>query len=254
MSWETLCDELANARLAGVPVTPPSQRFDGFGLADGYEIGRLLADRRAAEGQRPIGVKIGLTNAAVWPRLGISHPVWAPMYSAQPADEFSLAGLTAPRLEVEVVAGLGAALPVDSTEDQVVRAIEWVALGFEIVDCHYPDWKLTPADLVADHGVHVALLLGPRRTLSASELTALAELSVTLRQNDEELARGSGREVLGGPVAAIAAITAAPFGRALAAGEVVSTGALTGGSHPVGAGQVWVADSSVFPRLEVAFP
>jgi 2-keto-4-pentenoate hydratase len=48
-------------------------------------------------------------------------------------------------------------------------------------------------------------------------------------------------------------VSAAPFARDLDAGEIVSTGALTGGSHPVAAGQTWTADSSGFPRLEVLF-
>jgi 2-oxo-3-hexenedioate decarboxylase len=250
MPWELLAAELADARKAGRSVAPPSQRFDGFGLADGYQVGRLLAERRVGEGHPPVGMKIGLTNAGVWPRLGITHPVWAPIYDVHTDREFSLNGLTAPRLEVEVVAGLVAAVPVGSTVDQVTGAIGWVALGFEIVDCHYPDWKLTPADLLADHGVHVALLLGPRQVLLSAKL---AELSVTLCRDGAEVASGHGRDVLGGPAAAIAAVSGAPLARDLDAGEIVSTGALTGGSHPVAPGQEWFADSSAFARLKVVF-
>lgn len=251
VSWDALATELADARRDGWTVTPPSQRSEAFDLADGYAVGRLLAERRAAEGQPPAGIKIGLTNSAVWPQLGISHPVWAPVYSVCSAGEFSLAGLVAPRLEVEFVVGLAAALPVGSTSDRVAAAIDWVALGFEIVDCHFPDWKLTPADLVADHGVHVALVLGPRRTVVGPDVAVLAELPVTLHRDGEEVARGSGRDVLGGPAAAIAALSGASFGRDLGAGEIVSTGALTGGAHPVAAGQTWTADVPGFPRLEV---
>jgi 2-oxo-3-hexenedioate decarboxylase len=251
MAWETLAAELAQARGRGMPVTPPSMRGD-FDLEDGYAVGRLLAEHRVAAGHRTAGVKIGLTNPAAWPRLGIDHPVWAPVYEDTVVgdEHYPIGGLTSPRLEVEVVVKLAAAVPVGATIEELSSAVEWAALGFEIVDCHYPDWKLTPADLVADHGLHVGLVIGPPRVASAAELQ---DLVVTLSKDGAQVAQGRGSDVLGGPLSSLAALSRAPYARALHTGEIVSTGALTGGAHPVTAGETWVAETSLFPPLEVAF-
>ena len=37
----------------------------------------------------------------------------------------------------------------------VLEAVEWLALGFEIIDCVYVDWKFQPPDFVAAYGLGV---------------------------------------------------------------------------------------------------
>ena len=39
----------------------------------------------------------------------------------------------------------------------VLDCVESIALGFEIIDCVYPDWKFTPIDFVASYGLHAGL-------------------------------------------------------------------------------------------------
>ena len=39
----------------------------------------------------------------------------------------------------------------------VLASVEWLALGFEIVDSVFADWKFQPADFVAAFGLHAAL-------------------------------------------------------------------------------------------------
>ena len=59
-------------------------------------------------------------------------------------------------------------------------AIGWAAACFEIVQCHYPRWDLTPADAVADAGLHALLAIGRRVQMGPTDPTALAAVEVDL--------------------------------------------------------------------------
>jgi 2-oxo-3-hexenedioate decarboxylase len=256
--WEALVGELEAARAAGELLTPPSQRYDAFSLADGFAVGRRLAERRVAAGNRMAGQKIGLTYRPVWERVGVTHPVWAPVYADGITSDaaFDLKPLALPRLEIEVLFRLRAGLEPGADRRAVAAAVAEVALAFEIVDCHYPDWGCTPADIVADHGFHAGLVVGRPVTVTGDQVVALRDLAVALGCDGEPIAEGSGRDVLDGPAEALVELLASPFAARLEPGDVVSTGALTRGSHPVAPGQHWVAVSSGpfdLGTIEVAF-
>jgi 2-oxo-3-hexenedioate decarboxylase len=240
---DALVGELEAARAAGELLTPPSQRRDSFSLADGFAVGRRLAERRVAAGSRMAGQKIGLTYRPVWERVGVTHPLWAPVYADGITTDgtFDLKPLALPRLEIEVLFRLRAGLEPGADRSAVATAVDQVALAFEIVDCHYPDWGCTPADIVADHGFHAGLVVGRPVTVTGDEVVALTDLAVVLGCDGEPVAEGSGHDVLGGPAEALVELLASPFAARLEPGDVVSTGALTRGSHPVAPGQHWVA-------------
>ncbi len=120
-----------------------------------------------SRGFKPAGRKIGFTNRAMWEQFKVSAPIWAPIYeqtvhfSHEGNLRLSLAGMVAPRLEPEVVLKLSAPVPPgESSVDALADCIEWVAIGFEIVDSHFADWRFTAAEAVADFGVHAALVVG----------------------------------------------------------------------------------------------
>jgi 2-oxo-3-hexenedioate decarboxylase len=71
---------------------------------------------------------------------------------------------------------LRAPLPTGVNEPAaVLEAVEWIALGFEIIDCVYQDWKFQPADFVASYGLHAALIVGAPMAVDATNSPALAE-------------------------------------------------------------------------------
>lgn len=245
----TVADELIAARERRHCVTPPTKRDRAFSLGDGYVVAEEVAKRWQGAGHRPAGIKIGLTNAAIWDRLGIEAPVWGPLYLehlidatiASPDDpvSFPLAELTAPRIEAEIVVELAAALSPGADLETIAASIAWAALGFEFVDCHYEGWALQPPDLVADFCAHAALVIGPPSVLTPAQLLALEAFAIELHSDGSVLCSGSGDLVAGGPLRAIAAVLAAPHAPTLPAGALIATGALTGGAHPVVPAQHW---------------
>jgi 2-oxo-3-hexenedioate decarboxylase len=251
---EALAEDLLRARDSRTTLDPPTKRIDSFTLADGYAVGAAIAARRTGAGGRRIaGQKIGLTYRAIWDRIGLEHPVWAPVYDDgihEGADKVSVAGLVAPKVEVEVVLGFERPVPVGAGREQIAAAVGWAALGYEIVDCHYPGWALTPPDMVADFGCHAGLVIAPRRSITAEDVLALSGLEITLRCDGEDVATGGGADVLGGPVDAVHAVLASPQAMPVRAGDVITTGALTRGAHASAAGNCWTAQAHAGPSFD----
>ena len=297
-----IADALLAARDACREAVPPTIADAEFGLDAAYRVGAALDIRLRERGYRRAGCKVGFTNKAIWPRFGLKEPILAPVYdrtlhAAEPSAEVSLRRFHAPRIEVEVVFGLdrgpdagpdaspdaGPDASLDANPDAGPGLLEgrgaerlaWVALGFEIVDCHYPDWHLTPADSVADFGLHGALVVGPRIDRAAARFGArvdgLDRLEVRLLRDERVVARGRGRDVLGHPRAALACVprllprfgaagisavgppaAAPPAATNLPAGGLVSTGTMTP-LAPLAPGERWrvEADGVDLPSLKL---
>jgi 2-oxo-3-hexenedioate decarboxylase len=150
---------LADSAALAEPLTAPD---DDFSIADGYAVAAEVLARRERSGWKRTGRKIGFTNRMIWAEYNVYQPIFGYMYDhtvieAGPnATEamFSLAGLAQPRIEPEIVFKLRAAPRVTRHPEEVLNAIEWVGHGFEIVQCHFPDWRFQAADTIADGGLH----------------------------------------------------------------------------------------------------
>ena len=143
-------------------------------------------------------------------------------------------------------AGVAATAPAPA---DVLAHVEWLAIGFEIIDCVYPDWKFQPADFVASFGLHAALVVGEPLEVEAGAIPELVDqlsrFTVRLSRDGEVVAEGSGRNSLRSPALCLAELQAAiarrPGVPPLAAGDLVSSGTLTD-SQPIAAGQTWRVD------------
>jgi 2-oxo-3-hexenedioate decarboxylase len=145
----------------------------------------------------------------------------------------SIGRMIAPKIEPEIVFRVKA--PLDGAVDAgpVLHCVESIALGFEIIDCAYPDWKFTPIDFVAAYGLHAGLIVGAPRAVTAENITPLidqlASFTVTLQKNGETVATGAGKNSLKSPALCLGELGSAlaKQGEPLAAGEYVSSGTLT---------------------------
>jgi len=239
-------------------------RHEGLAMSDAYAVSADIRARRERRGERVLGRKIGFTNTTIWPLYGVSAPMWNYVYDSTVrelpagAGEFAISGLAEPRIEPEIVLGLGQAPVPGMTEEALLGCIEWVAHGFEIVQSVYPGWKLSVAESAAAYGLHGGLAIGPRQTLGpdrAAWAERLASFTVTLRRNGQPVADGKGSNVLGSPVRALGflvdEIARYPASAPLAAGEIVTTGTLTD-AQPVVAGETWSTELAGIPLAGIA--
>jgi 2-oxo-3-hexenedioate decarboxylase len=232
-----------------------------------YRTAEAVRALREARGERVAGIKIGWTNRANWPRQGVSAPMWSTLYDA--TTDFcdgmctvDLPRTTMPRLEPEIVLGLGAVPPADATPQQAYECIEWVAPGFEIVQSHRPDWRYTPAQTITDGGVHARLVVGPRVRVAAlapggAALDALlARTRVRLTGDGRLRGEGTGAIVLDGPLnalcQALAEMARRPGAVALAPGHIVTTGTWTD-AFALAPGESWRVDfDAPVPSLQLS--
>src|SRR5262249_46552538 len=155
---------------------------------------------RRQRGEKTIGRKIGFTNRNIWPQYSATAPIWAHVYdgTVQYATSdravVSLQGSVQPRLEPAIAFKLNAALPLGDDPARLLAAVEWMAPSFEIVDCHFADWKFSPSESAADFSFHWRLILGtpcPIHTAQIPTLVAqLHDCRVVLSRNGEEADRG----------------------------------------------------------------
>ena len=246
---------LLDAYARGASLRSISASHPEFDVAQAYEVLREIERRRVANGWQPVGRKIGFTNRTIWPRYGIYRPMWAHvwretvLHAADGHAALSLANSAEPRIEPEVVFGLRAAVAPDADAVAALRATEWIAPGFEIVQSHFPGWKFTSPDCTAAFGLHRALVVGPRTPVDARNLQPLAErlaaCTVTLRRGDSVVDRGVGANVLDSPALALVHLARVladqPHMPPLAPGEFVTTGTITD-AWPVAAGETWSSD------------
>lgn len=260
---------LLSAKREARTLAPFTQNDPQFDLKVGYDVGFELLALRRAGGEKPVGRKVGLTNDEAWPQLGLSAPIWAHMfdttvsYARGATASFSLGGLVQPRIEPEFIFSLRAPIePGEMDPEKLLTAVEWLALGFEIVHCHYPDWVFKPADAVADFGLHAGSIIGTPHVITDDERGSLAqklaEADVTLSLDRETAATGKGRNVVGNPLKALGylakVVSDQPQAMPLATGEVVTTGTLTPAQDIV-PGQTWsvAVDGVELPPTRVLF-
>lgn len=267
--------QLLDAR-ANAQQLPCLTKREALSIADGYDIARSILDIRIAQGEVPVGRKIGFTNRTIWPRYGveehISAPIWAHVFDAtvRYADNNhglqSLLGAVQPRIEPEIVFKLGKTPEPDATVDDIADCIEWIAHAFEIVVSPFPDWAFEAADAVAAFGLHGSLIVGEPRMLSSATRRHLTDVlrhagvSMSYSNGDEFILRGAGfgGDVLDSPVHALwhlhQVLKAQPQFAPLGEGEIISTGTWTD-AYPIAAGQTWTTAFSglTLPGLTVSF-
>ena len=236
-------------------IAPFSSRQGGLTLRDAYRATPLLRSAFETRGEQITGRKIGFTNSAMWQAYGVDAPVWGYATDRTTRDLAQAGAVNAadfpePRIEPEIMFGLKAAPSPGMPENALLDCIDWVALGYEIVQSIYPGWKFTAADVVAANGVHGCLLIGKRHPVAprqAQWLRALAAFEVTLHCDGILSQQGGGALVLGSPLNALGHLVGLladdPHNPPLRAGEIISTGTLTL-AMPVSAGQTWTTTTS----------
>jgi 2-oxo-3-hexenedioate decarboxylase len=231
---------------------PPSER-PGFDLDAAYQVEGLLKKFREAAGHRSVGRKVGYANKAMWRILKLETLVWAHMYddtvhySGGNSATLSVANPRSLKIEPEIVFGLKEPIITENPPAAAALArTDWLAIGFEIIDCPFPEWKFQPGDFVASFGLHAALVVGPKIPVQPESIPTLVdELSrfkVRMSRNGAFVEEGSGRNALRNPASCLAELSTAIARRfpdnPLSAGEIVSSGTLTAG-HATGKGDEW---------------
>lgn len=238
-------------------------------LDDAYDIARSLLNIRIAQGETPVGRRIGFSNDRVRARYGkteaIAGPIWGTLFASSveyAMDNQALHSLTKaqqPRIEPHLVFKLARTPAPDATLLELADCLEWMAHGLEVVVSPYKGWEFDATDAVAAFGLNRKLIVGEPRMLSRHgrhhlpEVLAAATLSLSKMTADDSMLAGAGygRELMGSPLHALHTVHRQLHQQAgfapLQAGEIVATGSWTD-ALPVKRGEIW---ASAFAQLNL---
>jgi len=225
-------------------------------LAEAYAIQDQLV---GTLGSKRVGWKIGCTNEIAQVQLGVEEPfrghVLASGVHQSPAT-LSAGDSFMRVVETELAFSLGQDLPMSGApyaRADMDAAVAELIPSVEIVDSVWTNWeKVGAPHLIADNACHAGLVLGtPSENWRDLDL---AELGVSVRHNDNPVLTGKGGNALGHPFNALAwlANDLISTGFELKAGDIVSTGVLTGLIYAE-AGDHIRADYGRFGTIEIDF-
>jgi 2-keto-4-pentenoate hydratase len=260
---DAMAGEVLGAADNRTQIAPFSERRPSLSVSDAYRISARVRGRRIARGERPIGWKIGFTNRTIWDEYGVHAPIWGPVYdstvmAADPAQapaQCSISHLLEPRIEPEILFRIGSPPDPEMDEDGLISTLAGVAHGVEIVQSVFPNWRFRAADTIAAFALHGALCVGPwtlfrdrpDRTVWRKRLR---DFEIRLFRDEEEIDRGAGSNVLGGPLSAllhfVRGLAAGAQPTRLQPGDIISTGTITR-AFPVAPGEHWQSEVHGLP-------
>ena len=249
--------ELLRGAYTGGQIAPLRQFFTADDAARAYEVQDINSRVWASRGRRPIGRKIGLTSRAIQAQLGVDQPnhgvLFADMAMTDGGEIPGTARFLQPRVEAEVALVMERDLALtDATVEDVIRCCAYASAAIEIVDSRMTDWNITFADMIADNGCAAGYVLSPvARPLRDLDLLTCG---MVMEVNGRVVSLGAGAACLGHPLRAAAwlARALARTDRALAAGDVILTGAL-GPMAAVGPRDVVQVSIGGLGKVRVAF-
>jgi 2-oxo-3-hexenedioate decarboxylase len=227
-----------------------SHSFGEPSMADAYCLPALLRAAFEARGEKITGRKIGFTNRQMWAAYGVQAPIWGyctdrTTYQLESTPVQCVKEFVEPRIEPEIMFGLSQAPSPQMDESELLDCIDWVALGYEMVQSIFPGWKFAAFDTIAANALHGALLVGNRHAIAPRKeawQSELASFSVELYCNGKLSQTGGGAFVLDSPLRAlhhlVKLLADDPHNPPIRAGEIISTGTLTL-AMPVSAGETW---------------
>jgi 2-oxo-3-hexenedioate decarboxylase len=227
---------LREAREKRQAIAPLTDDLPGLDLAHGYAVQRLA---RAGAGEL-VGWKLGVTSRAKQAQVGVDAPIRGYLtvdHSLDLGEPLRVDEHIAPRTEPEVVLIMARDLEGPNvTATQVLAATEAVAVGIEVLDSRYLDYRFTMPDVVADDASAGRFVIGAPVSPAGIDLRLVG---VVFEKNGALVATASGAASLGHPAAAVAWLvrSLAADGEGLRAGDVILSGGLTAAVN-VAAGDV----------------
>jgi 2-oxo-3-hexenedioate decarboxylase len=257
-----IADEVAAALTYHHQIPTFSSRPRGLTVAEAYRVTPLLRALFEDRGEKVTGRKIGFANREMWKVYDVQSPVWGyatshTTYELAHDAVVPVRNYVEPRIEPEIMFGLKQQPLPDMSDLALLDCIEWVSLGYEVVQSIFPHWKFTAADTVAANGVHGAIYVGNRHAIAprrAEWSRELASFTIELFCNGKLSQRGGGALVLDSPLLALrhlAELTAHDlYNPPCGSGEIISTGTLTL-AMPVTEGQTWTTKASGIPLEDI---
>lgn len=221
---------------------------------------RVVARLTESNESTTCGYKLACTNPRIMAHLGVPGPLSGRLMTHSMYEdgmEFDAEDFVLRIIEQEFMLVMGQDVPdtgQEYTAESILPFIDGFHPAIEVVDHRYNDFTLVGANaLIADNAIHACSVLGTAGTESWRNVD-LADHAVTLFVNDEATSTGSGSNVLGGPLNAVAWLANHLISRdrTLVAGDIITTGAACD-VYPAVAGDRIHADFGDLGSVSISF-
>ena len=254
-SSDELTRRLVSARRDGRQISDLDDSLVPATIDDAYRINAKVAQQL---GWEPLGWKIAATTEGVRAKLRTTGPIYGRTFRRfryETPARMRHAELLDPLVECEFFCTLGSDLPIRDrpwTMDDIIRAVAAVHAGIEVAECRFPSGALPrlPA-ILADGSASGRYVFGGA---IPNWRAGLAGIEVRLEVDGREIRRGTGADVMGDPLRPLLwlAEERRRIGDGLRAGELVSTGSMTG-MLPIRPRQRVVAHFGASATVEIDF-
>ena len=249
----SLSDELLAADQSAEAIAPLSVRYPDLSVDDAYSVQKRSVAQKVAAGRHIVGHKIGLTSEAIQQQLGVDQPDFGVITDEMVVanrGEVSVRSLIAPRVEAEFAFRLGKELPPTPSREQLVDAIDGVAVALEIIDSRVADWKIALVDTVADNASSAKVVVGEWVEATPELLSSLPKLQISLSQDQVEKVVGPGSAVLGDPLESVLWLAQAigRYGEHFRASQFIIAGAVAA-AVTLTPGSEWSARADDLPGV-----
>jgi len=230
MEIERLAQRLQSARLEAREVDRLTADVPALSLDDAYAVQEAGIRLRQGDGERLVGLKMGLTSEAKRKQMSLDSPVYGVLTDRMQLTDgtLSLKGSIHPKIEPEVAFKIDRELRGNITLEQAAEACSGVAPAMEILDSRYRGFKyFSLPDVVADNSSSFLFVVaGTWRPLAG---LALDRLQMTMSVNGEPKQTAESSAISGHPLVSIVQLCEllARRDRTLPAGSIVMAGAAT---------------------------
>lgn len=251
-----LAERLRAVYETGTPCPPLRDRLAANDLDAAYAVQEANTRHWLRQGRRPVGRKIGITSPAVQVQLGVDQPDFGMLFAdmaVADGEEIAAGAVLQPRVEGEVAFVLERDLAHEQpTVADVADAVGYATAAIEVVGSRIADWDINIQDTIADNASSGLFVLGNERHALGDFDSRLCGMVVEHR--GQPVSTGAGAACLGNPLNAVVwlARTMVRRGRALAAGDIIMSGAL-GPMVPALAGEVYEVRISGLGSVRAAF-
>jgi 2-oxo-3-hexenedioate decarboxylase len=228
---QELARRLHQARLEAREVPPLTKTHPELPLRDAYAIQAEGIQLRIAQGERVVGLKMGLTSEAKRKQMNLDSPVYGVLthkMQVPAGGVFRLQGTIHPKIEPEMAFRTSSELRGRITREQALEACDSVMAAMEILDSRYIDFKyFSLPDVVADNSSSSMFVLGTtERTPGELDLT---KLQMSMEVNGTQVQSALSSAISGDPLLSVVQLCELldARGESLPAGSIVLAGAAT---------------------------
>ncbi|MCS4502450.1 2-hydroxyhexa-2,4-dienoate hydratase [wastewater metagenome] len=228
---EALSEHLDAAEVQARAVPKITDDYPDMDFEDAYAVQWATRRRKAARGDRMVGMKMGLTSHAKMRQMGVEEPIYGFLadYFQQPEGAaIDTGSLIHPRVEAEIAFVTREALGGPGCHvGQVLAATDFVVPAVEIIDSRYENFRFDLPSVIADNASSSRFVTGS--AAAPAEALDLRTLGVVLEKNGEVVGVGAGAAVVNHPAASIALLAnmLASRNEVIPAGSLILSGGIT---------------------------